>query len=107
MGASGTHPVIIFFHGQGGTRGIINRVDLVRALAGQLQAHVLAVDYRGFGGSSGTPSQDGVLTDAMAVWEWLVQHHCRRAYVYGQSLGAAVAVHFSTLQFNRSCELAG
>lgn len=105
--SSGDDPVIVLLHGQGGTRGIVNRVDLARTLSSHLQMHVLAVDYRGFGGSSGTPSQSGLLIDTVAVWDWLVQHGCTCAYVYGQSLGAAVAVHFAGLKFNTSCKLLG
>jgi abhydrolase domain-containing protein 12 len=50
--------------------------------------------YRGFGDSSGTPSEPGLLQDALAIWEWV---HSRtgpdtRVFVYGQSLGTAVGI---------------
>jgi fermentation-respiration switch protein FrsA (DUF1100 family) len=56
---------------------------------------VLAVDYRGFGRSeSRMPSEDTVYEDARAAWERLavLQPDPARRYIYGHSLGGAVAI---------------
>ena len=95
--------VIIFFHGVSGTRGGVGlphaapsaRVVLARALATHFGAHVVTVDYRGFGGCGGSPSEEGLAADARAAWDWVAERvdgsRCQ-VFVYGQSMGAAVAV---------------
>jgi len=90
-----TDPVILFMHGQAGGRGLPNRLETCRAMASQLQAHVLIFDYRGFGDSTGSPSQLGLLRDAAAMWQWLGARRSAGALIYGQSLGSAVAAHFA------------
>jgi hypothetical protein len=58
---------------------------------------VLGIDYRGFGQSTpGLPSETLALEDAMAAWQWLAaQHPQARRYVFGHSLGAAIAVRLA------------
>lgn len=59
--------------------------------------HVLLIDYRGFGASAGTPSVEGALQDVDAAMRWLLARRDidqRRIVVFGQSLGAALAIHF-------------
>lgn len=85
-------PAVLFLHGQAGTRGLTNRLETCRALASQLQAHVLMFDYRGFGDSTGSPTQAGLISDALAMWSWICARRRTSVLVYGQSLGAAVAV---------------
>jgi alpha-beta hydrolase superfamily lysophospholipase len=55
---------------------------------------VLAVDYRGFGRSSaGLPSEATALEDAQAAWDWLArQAPGRERYIFGHSLGGAIAI---------------
>lgn len=56
--------------------------------------HVLALDYRGFGLSSGTPTERGLIADAEAAVRWAVQTAGvapGRIVLLGQSLGTAVA----------------
>lgn len=85
---------VLFLHGQAGNRGLHNRLESCRSLASLLQAHVIMIDYRGFGDSTGSPSEDGLVKDAAAAWAWMGNERCAQAFVYGQSLGAAVAVKF-------------
>ena len=59
--------------------------------------NVLALDYRGYGGSEGTPSFAGVQLDIDAAMRALLARHDvdpDRIIVFGQSLGAALAVHY-------------
>ena len=59
--------------------------------------HVLALDYRGYGGSEGTPSLAGVQLDIDAAMRALLVRpdvDPDRIIVFGQSLGAALAVHY-------------
>lgn len=59
---------------------------------------VLAVDYRGFGRSSDAlPSEDSAAEDARAAWDWLAaQSPASRRFVYGHSLGGAIAVRLAS-----------
>ncbi|MGQ0481200.1 MAG: alpha/beta hydrolase [Pseudonocardia sp.] len=85
----GTH--VLVFPGNAGNRA--DRADLGRRLAAA-GLSVLLVDYRGYGGNPGSPSEAGLLADARAAREYLVQRAGARPdhLVYlGESLGAAVA----------------
>ena len=57
---------------------------------------LLIWDYRGFGRSEGTPSEEGLFQDGAAAWAWLSQRAAGSglpAAMLGKSLGSAVAVH--------------
>jgi len=64
----------------------------------ELGFSVLAIDYRGFGLSTDElPSEASVDEDARAAWDWLAVHQPRRdRYVFGHSLGGAIAVQLAT-----------
>ena len=60
--------------------------------------NVLALDYRGYGGSGGTPSLAGVQFDIDAALEALLERpdvDRRRIVLFGQSLGGALAIHYA------------
>jgi pimeloyl-ACP methyl ester carboxylesterase len=52
------------------------------------------VNYRGYGGSTGTPSEAALVADALAVWDWLQRDYADIAIV-GRSLGTGVAVQLA------------
>jgi uncharacterized protein len=84
-------PLIIYFHGNG--TGLGDRGPVFAALA-TTGAGVLAIDYRGFGGSSGTPTEAGLLLDAEAAYAKAIDlgYTSRQIIVFGESLGTGVAV---------------
>jgi abhydrolase domain-containing protein 12 len=114
--------IILYFHGNSGNRGVKYRVDFVKTLATQYDAHVITFDYRGFGDSTGWPiSEEDTTTDAFAVLNWVESVLCKHGnglsylgcgnsiggrtsdqchkdkklpflYFYGHSLGSAVGV---------------
>jgi pimeloyl-ACP methyl ester carboxylesterase len=53
------------------------------------------VNYRGYGGSTGTPSERALFADAVAVFDQVVRQHPRVA-VIGRSLGSGVAAYLAT-----------
>ena len=59
---------------------------------------VLGIDYRGFGQSTDTlPSETLAYEDARAAWDWLAkQHPGPPRYVFGHSLGSAIAVQLAS-----------
>jgi abhydrolase domain-containing protein 12 len=87
----------IYLHGTAGCMGSGYRPDAYRALysAAPDKVHVLTVDYRGFGLSTGTPSEEGLLLDAIALTKWAMEVAripASRIVIFAQSLGTAVAI---------------
>jgi fermentation-respiration switch protein FrsA (DUF1100 family) len=89
-----SRPWVIYLHGNASniaSRLSILHVEKLRALG----LNVLAVEYRGYGGMDGTPTEAGLETDARSAYDYLrQQRHVepQRIIVYGWSLGSAVAV---------------
>lgn len=84
-------PVFIYLHGN--AANLAARTTRLRRLAQQGWG-VLAVSFRGYGGSSGAPSEAGLIADGAAAYA-----HVRamgvppeRIFLYGESLGTGVAV---------------
>lgn len=70
------------------------RADSFHALTGTSPYHVIAIDYRGFGHSTGSPTEDGLILDAEALVDWAVKVAGlppSRIVLFGHSLGTAVA----------------
>lgn len=87
--------VILFFHGNCGTRAFPSkRVDLIRLLSSQFRAHVVTFDYSGFGDSAGRPSAQQLHEDAKQALKWISKRISpdTDVIVYGQSLGTFAAV---------------
>jgi len=83
---------VIVFNGNAGNRGY--RADLARGLRAR-GLNVLLFDYRGFGGSTGGPSEEGLAEDARAVRAYAASRpgvDPSRLVYFGESLGSAVAV---------------
>jgi uncharacterized protein len=88
------HPTILYFHGNGG--GLSWRADRYQ----QLQAAgygVRVLSYRGFGGSTGSPSEAGIMTDARTVYDHVRAEGIepRNLVLFGESLGSGVAVQLA------------
>jgi pimeloyl-ACP methyl ester carboxylesterase len=63
---------IVYFHGIAATRGIQKRVNTIKNLASHFHAHVITIDYRGFGDSKGYPTDEGIHLDAIAVIDYIM-----------------------------------
>jgi fermentation-respiration switch protein FrsA (DUF1100 family) len=85
-------PVIVYFHGNGGNIGY--RADRLRRFAREGYG-VLMLEYRGYGGNPGTPTETGFNDDARASLDFLQREGIAadRLVLYGESLGTGVAVH--------------
>lgn len=90
--ASADAPAVLYLHGsRWNLTGQLFRIEQLRAFG----FSVLAIDYRGFGKSEGDlPSEDTVYEDARVAWERLaeLQPDPARRFIYGHSLGGAVAI---------------
>jgi fermentation-respiration switch protein FrsA (DUF1100 family) len=89
-------PAVLIFNGNAGDRS--HRLPLATALSAQGYA-ILLFDYRGYAGNPGSPSEEGLRTDARAAAAALAARPdvdpARIAY-FGESLGAAVAGGLAT-----------
>ena len=83
-------PVMLYFHGNGGALNLrVSRFAWVVAGGYGL----VALSYRGYGGSTGKPSEDGLIRDARAAYDFaVVRYPARRLVPWGESLGTAVAI---------------
>jgi fermentation-respiration switch protein FrsA (DUF1100 family) len=95
---SASRPWVLFLHGNDSnvaSRLNILHVEKLRALG----LNVVAVEYRGFGGMEGVPTEPGLNSDARSGYDYLrrqLQPDPRRIIVYGWSLGSAVAVDLTS-----------
>lgn len=89
-------PVVLYLHGNTGTRGTFHRVEVYKFLSEQQGYHVVTFDYRGFAESECYPSEKGLMEDGRLVWHWIRAHApSARIYIWGHSLGSAVATHLT------------
>jgi fermentation-respiration switch protein FrsA (DUF1100 family) len=87
--------LVLFFHGNAGN--ISHRLDYLRMFH-DLGLTTLIVDYRGYGRSSGTPSEEGTYRDAETAWRHATQvlgNPASRIVVFGESLGGGVAAQLA------------
>jgi fermentation-respiration switch protein FrsA (DUF1100 family) len=83
-------PLFIYFHGNGDTLNW--RVDRDRKLVAD-GTGLLAISYRGYEGSTGSPSEAGLLLDAEAAYDFASTRVApKRILAWGHSLGTGVAV---------------
>jgi uncharacterized protein len=83
-------PTILYFHGQAGN--LARRSERVRRYR-SAGTGILIVSYRGFSGSTGTPSEQANVADGLFAYDWLVNSGVapQDVVVYGESLGTGVA----------------
>jgi uncharacterized protein len=82
---------LLYLHGNGGNMG--HRLDPI-AVFHALGLSIFIIDYRGYGASSGKPSEDGTYQDALAAWQYLTQQKRlmpEAIVVFGESLGGSIA----------------
>jgi len=95
-------PTLLYFHGNAGNIG--HRLQNVKGLYSALGCNVALLEYRGYGRSEGSPSEEGLCMDAQAALDYL---HTRediasdRIIIFGRSLGGAVAVDLATRSQNK------
>ena len=83
---------LLFFHGNAGNIG--HRLERAGLFARELHLDILLVDYRGYGESSGRPSEAGLYADGEAIYRCAADRGFRREQIvlFGESLGSAVAL---------------
>ncbi|RPI77515.1 MAG: alpha/beta hydrolase [Desulfobacteraceae bacterium] len=100
-------PILLLCHGNGGN--ISYWLDHARMLINQ-NLNVFMFDYRGYGKSSGKPSEQGLYQDSLAAYDFLIKENGIRGneiIPYGISLGGAVAIEIARQRTVKSLILEG
>ncbi|TPP67584.1 Alpha/beta hydrolase domain-containing protein 13 [Fasciola gigantica] len=90
-------PTVLVLHGNAGNAG--HRLKFCQLLMKSVQCNVFIIDYRGFGRSTGIPSEGGLYADARSALEFLHDRSdlaADKLFLFGRSLGGAVAIHLVT-----------
>ena len=93
---AGKFPTIVYYHGNSYTLG--DRADIFAKLSGR-GFGVLAVSYRGYGKSTGSPTEQGIYTDARTAMNYaheMLHLPFSNIILFGESLGTGVAVQMAT-----------
>lgn len=86
----GDKPVVLYFQGNAGALDL--RANRFRWLISD-GTGLVALCYRGYGGSTGKPSEGGLIRDAQAAYDFaIVRYPAKRIVLWGESLGTGVAV---------------
>jgi fermentation-respiration switch protein FrsA (DUF1100 family) len=89
-------PVVLFFHGNGDF--LAGRVSRFRNLISD-GTGLVALSFRGYAGSTGSPSEEGLLKDAAAAYAFTTaRYDARRIVAWGFSLGSGIAVAIASEQ---------
>ena len=100
-------PAVLYLHGaRWNLTGQLFRIQQLRDFG----FSVLAIDYRGFGKSDGDlPSESTAYQDARAAWDWLVAQRPDPAkrFIYGHSLGGAVAIDLAAALSGDNADVPG
>ncbi|MDX1666729.1 MAG: alpha/beta fold hydrolase [Saprospiraceae bacterium] len=85
--------VVLYLHGN---RGHLGRWGQYQEAFTSRGYDFFAIDYRGFGKSTGTPTEEGLYIDASAAYRWLSERYpAGDIVIYGRSLGSGVASHLA------------
>eukprot|EP01138_Halocafeteria_seosinensis_P009467 gb/GECG01009675.1/.p1 GENE.gb/GECG01009675.1/~~gb/GECG01009675.1/.p1 ORF type:complete len:400 (+),score=43.88 gb/GECG01009675.1/:1-1200(+) len=90
-------PTVIFFHGNAGHIGF--RLPNALKLCFSVGVNVVLVDYRGYGESTGEPSEQGLTLDGQAALETILKRKdidTSKVFIFGRSLGGCVAIELAS-----------
>ncbi|MCP3900691.1 MAG: alpha/beta hydrolase [Desulfobacteraceae bacterium] len=88
--------IILFLHGNSGN--VYYRMDKIAALR-DTGVNVLIVDYRGFGLSTGLPTEEGMYKDSVAAFHFIQNQlgfDNKKIFILGRSIGSAAAIHVAS-----------
>jgi len=96
--ANGASLTLLWFHGNAGNIG--HRVDNIRLVHDKVNINIFIFDYRGYGRSGGTISEEGTYRDGAAAVDFLRNRYdvgAKQLILFGRSLGAAPALEAATI----------
>lgn len=92
----GARATLVWFHGNAGNIG--HRVENIKLLHDKVKVNIFIFDYRGYGRSAGSVSEEGTYRDGAAALAFVHQRlgiAADQLIIFGRSLGAAVAVEMA------------
>ncbi|MDD5044324.1 MAG: alpha/beta hydrolase [Candidatus Omnitrophica bacterium] len=98
---------LLYFHGNAGN--LQDRLEKI-SIFKDLGLNTFIIDYRGFGKSGGSPSEEGVYRDALAAYDYLINTRKIKdsgIILFGESIGSAVAVDLAAKTKVRALILEG
>ncbi|KAB5578206.1 Alpha/Beta hydrolase protein [Coniochaeta sp. 2T2.1] len=102
--------LVLYFHGNAGHVAQGWRPSSYHVLTETSTYHILAIDYRGFGHSTGSPTEEGLILDASAAVDWAIHTagiSPDRIVLLGQSLGTAVTAAVAERYASQGVDFAG
>jgi len=90
-------PTLLFLHANAGNMGF--RLPFIQKVMTETPCNVFILSYRGYGASGGKPHEEGIMKDAEAAWEHLLQRtdiDHTKILAFGRSLGGAVAIQLAS-----------
>ncbi|KAJ1027003.1 hypothetical protein NDA18_003024 [Ustilago nuda] len=99
------YPTILYLHGNSMNRAAPWRISAYQGMTSRVDANVIAIDYRGFGDSSGTPSEPGLVEDAQTAYDFVREQQGtakQPVIVFGQSLGTGITALLAAALESRS-----
>ena len=86
--------VILYFHGNAGD---LSRWGIITEFFVEMHYDVLVMDYRTYGKSSGTLSEQALYNDAQMCYDYLLKHYQESEItIYGRSIGTGMATHLAS-----------
>ncbi|KAK4055397.1 bem46 protein, variant [Microbotryomycetes sp. JL221] len=95
-------PTVLMLHANAGNVG--HRLPIAKVFWYNMRCNVFALSYRGYGRSDGTPNEKGLKLDAQTALDFILSHpelEKTNIFLYGQSIGGAVAIHLASQNANR------
>jgi fermentation-respiration switch protein FrsA (DUF1100 family) len=103
--SSPSDKVILYLHGN--AQNISAWYEAGVEIRKKIDVNVLIADYRGYGKSTGKPSLEGVVEDALAMYDYLIQRGFKEENIslYGRSLGGGIALELANRKKVKSVTL--
>ncbi|GAA6054362.1 hypothetical protein JCM3770_003337 [Rhodotorula araucariae] len=95
-------PTVLLLHANAGNVG--HRLPIAKVFWDRMRCNVVALSYRGYGHSEGSPSERGIKLDAQTALDHILSHpelEKTQIFVYGQSIGGAVAIFLASQNAQR------
>ncbi|GAA5882152.1 hypothetical protein JCM1840_002029 [Sporobolomyces johnsonii] len=95
-------PTVLLLHANAGNVG--HRLPLAKVYWDRMRCNVLALSYRGYGHSEGSPNERGICLDAQSALDYILSHpklEKTKIWLYGQSIGGAVAIYLAAKNAQR------
>ncbi|ORY86705.1 Alpha/Beta hydrolase protein [Leucosporidium creatinivorum] len=98
-----SRPTVVLLHANAGNVG--HRLPIAKVFYKKMRCNVLALSYRGYGKSEGKANEQGLKLDAQTALDYVLSHPTlekTKIFLYGQSIGGAVAIFLASQNSSRT-----